>query len=64
MVVLKKVLTKRDKYDIIVKMNNYKRNQLTVENVGSFMLLEKNLMVGKKKFTLSTTLLRQPPSPA
>ena len=38
MIVSEKVLTERDKYDIIIKINNYKRNQLTAEDVGSFML--------------------------
>ena len=40
MVVLlcKNKLTKTAKYDIIAKVNKYKWNQLTVENVGSFML--------------------------
>ena len=34
----KNKLTKKAKYDTITKINNYKWNQLTVENVGSFML--------------------------
>jgi len=37
MIVFIKVLTEREKYDIMIKTNNYKRNQLTAEDVGSFM---------------------------
>ena len=43
------------KSDIIIKKNHDQRNQLTVEGVGSFMLFRGNIMVRKKKFTLSTT---------
>ena len=48
-------MTRTDKNDIIVKTNHYRRNQLTAEDVGSFMLFRGKLMVRKKKFTLSTT---------
>ena len=34
----KNILTETAKCDIIKRTNNYKRNQLTAEDVGSFML--------------------------
>ena len=49
------VLTNAVKSDTIIMMDNYKRNQLTAEDIGSFMLFRGKLMVRKKKFTLSTT---------
>ena len=39
----------------MVKTNHSKRNQLTAEDVGPFVLFRGKLMVRKKKFTLSTT---------
>jgi len=33
------MLTERVKYDTIIEENNYEGNQLTAEDVGSFMLL-------------------------
>ena len=44
----KNKLTQKAKYDIIAEMNNYKWNQLTVENVGSFMLF-RGKSYGQKK---------------
>ena len=49
------MLTLTTKCDTIRKTNNYKRNQLTAEDVGSFMLFRENIMVRKKKFAPSTT---------
>ena len=36
-------------------MNNHKRNQLTAETVGSFMLFRGKIMVRKKNLAFSTT---------
>ena len=47
-------MTQTVKYVTIVKQI-IKRNQLTVENVGSLILLREALVIRKKKFTLSTT---------
>ena len=44
----KNKLTQKAKYDIIAKMNKYKWNQLTVENVGSFMFF-RGKSYGQKK---------------